>query len=80
MITTATLTEKFQIHIPKKIREKAGILTHGPVTMRADEGRIIIEPQKAQTLLELGGKYKHLGKAKKIDISRIRDYIDYSDL
>ena len=80
MITTATLTAKFQIHIPKKIREKAGILTHGPVTMRADEGRVIIEPQKTQSLVDLSGKYRNLGKAKNIDISKIRDYIDYSDL
>jgi bifunctional DNA-binding transcriptional regulator/antitoxin component of YhaV-PrlF toxin-antitoxin module len=80
MIVTATLTEKFQIHIPKKIREKAGILTHGPVTMRADKGRVVIEQKKAQSLSDLAGKYKHLGKVKKIDISRIRDCIDYSDL
>ncbi len=80
MQTTATLTEKFQIHIPKKIREKAGILTHGPVTMRADEGRVIIEPQKTRSILDLAGSLKGKAKGKNIDIANIRGYIDYSDL
>ncbi len=80
MQTIATITSKFQIHIPKAIREKAGFFTHGPVTMRADAGKIVIEKRKGKSILDLAGTFKPKGKMKHIDIDRIRDYIDYSDL
>jgi AbrB family looped-hinge helix DNA binding protein len=75
-----TITPKFQVHIPKAIREKAGFLTHGPVMMRADGGKIIIQKRKGKSILDLAGSVKPKGKAKLIDIDNIRDYIDYSDL
>lgn len=75
-----TITSKFQVHIPKKIREKAGMLNHGPVVMRADKGKITIEKRKGKSILDLGGSIKPRGKAKDIDIDNIRDYINYSDL
>lgn len=71
-----TITSKFQVHIPKAIREKAGIVTHGPVIMRADAGRILIEKRKGKSILDLAGSIKPRGKAKNIDIDNIRDYID----
>lgn len=75
-----TLTSKFQLHIPKKIREKAGFLTHGPVVIKADNGAIIIKKRKTKSILDLAGIIKPKGKAKQIDIDNIRNYIDYSDL
>ncbi len=75
-----TITPKFQVHLPKKIREKAGFLTHGPVVMRADKGEITIRKRKGKSILDLAGVIKPKGKAKTIDIDNIRDYIDYSDL
>lgn len=75
-----TITSKFQVHIPKAIREKAGILTHGPVVMRADAGKVTITSRKIGSILDLAGKYRAQGKVKKIDVANIRDVIDYSDL
>lgn len=80
MEQTAILTSKFQIHIPKKIREKAGFLTHGPVVMRADKGRIVIEKKKIGSILDLAGKYRNEAKKVNIDLANIRNYIDYGDL
>lgn len=80
MEQTVTITSKFQVHIPKAIREKAGILTHGPVTMRADAGKIVIEKRKGKGILAMAGKYRAQGKANPIDIDNMRDIIDYSDL
>lgn len=76
METIATITPKFQIHLPKAIREKAGFLTHGPVVMRADKGEIVIRKRKGKSILDLAGSIKPKGKAKFIDIDNIRDYID----
>ena len=70
------ITSKFQVHIPKKIREKAGILTHGPVIIRADRGKIVIEKRKGKSIIDLAGSIKPKGKAKNIDIDNIRDHID----
>lgn len=76
MEQTVTLTSKFQLHIPKKIREKAGFFTHGPVVMRADKGEIVIRKRKGKSILDLAGSIKPKGKAKNIDLDNIRDYID----
>lgn len=80
MEVTATITPQFQIHIPVAIRMKAGFTHHGPVTIRADAGRIIIEKKRGKTILDLAGKYKARGKRVKIDLANIRDYIDYGNL
>lgn len=75
-----TITSKFQVHIPKKIREESGILKHGPIVMRADKGKIIIEKKKGKSILDLAGKYKRKAKLVHIDLDNVRDYINYSDL
>lgn len=75
---TVTVTSKYQVYLPLDIREKAGLITHGPVHIRADAGKIIIEP-KPGTLISLAGKYKSKA-SRKVDIDNIRDRIDYSDL
>lgn len=77
MQTTATITPKFQIHLPVAIRLKAGFVHHGPVRIRADAGRIIIEKRKGKSILDLGGKFR---VKNPIPADKIRDYIDYSDL
>lgn len=77
MQVTATITPKFQIHLPVAIRLKAGFTMHGPVTMRAQAGRIILEKKRGKSILDLAGKFrvKH-----PIPADKIRDYIDYSNL
>ena len=80
MEVTATITPKCQIHLPVAIRIKAGFIHHGPVRIRADAGRIIIEKRKGKSILDLGGKYRVKAKGVKIDLANVRDYIDYGNL
>ncbi len=77
---TATITPKFQIHLPVAIRKQAGFTHHGPVRIRADAGRIIIEKRKGKSILDLAGKYRPKGARVHIDLDNIRDYIDYGRL
>lgn len=72
----ATITPKFQLHIPVKVRKISGITTHGSVRMRAEKNKIIItKPPKS--ILDWGGAFK---VKKPIPANKIRDYIDYSNL
>lgn len=76
METYGTITPKFQLHIPVKIRQKAGFTKHGRVKIRASKNKIIITKPK-KSLLDWAGAFtvKNPSPADKI-----RDYIDYSDL
>lgn len=75
MHVTGTITPKYQIHLPVAIRIKAGFTFHGPVNIRADAGRIIIEKKKGKSILDLAGAFR---VKNPIRADKIRDYIDYS--
>ena len=76
MKTLATITPKFQIHIPTSIRKKVGLTKHGKAIMRAEKKRIIIELlDDKKGILSLAGKYK---VKSPIPAEKIRDHIDYS--
>lgn len=80
MQVTGTITPKYQIHLPVAIRMKAGFTFHGPVNIRADAGRIVIEKKKGKSILDLAGKYRVKAKGVNIDLDNVRDYIDYGNL
>lgn len=69
-----TITPKFQIHLPVKIRRKMGIKSHGMAKMSIKGGKIVITPL-VDEIMDLAGKYK---SKKTIPINKLRDYIDYS--
>lgn len=78
---TAAITSKFQIHIPTQVREQVGIYKTTQAEIWAEDGIIKIKPKK-HSILDYAGKFakrKPVG-AKKIDLEKIRNYIDYSDL
>ncbi|OIO17866.1 hypothetical protein COV53_04945 [Candidatus Gottesmanbacteria bacterium CG11_big_fil_rev_8_21_14_0_20_37_11] len=79
MLQTITITPKWQIYIPEKIRLAIGLFkpTRAEITVR--QGTILIKPKKSR-LLQMAGKYHHLSKNKKIDLDNIRDVIDYSNI
>ena len=81
MQTTIAITRKWQIHIPKAARKVFGTEKPGMVNIKAKKGQIIITPRK-KSILDYAGKYHYLlnKTTKKINIDKIRDYIDYSDL
>lgn len=73
-----TITPKFQIYIPVKIRKQAGITKRGKARTRVEKSRIIIETiHGKEGILALAGSIKI---KKPISVEKIRDYIDYSDI
>lgn len=69
-----TITPKYQVHIPIKIRELAGLKKHGLVKIKAKRSKIIIEPLK-KSFLSLAGAFK---VKNPIPAEKVRDYIDYT--
>lgn len=78
MLQTITITPKWQIYIPNAAREILGLTKPVKAKLEVKEAKIIITPQKS-ALLELAGKYRHLYEKKKINLNRVRDYIDYAN-
>lgn len=77
MNTTISITSKWQIHIPEKARKALGLDRPGLVEAKVEGKKLIITPTKSK-ILRLAGKYQKYAKKKKINLDRIRDYIDYS--
>lgn len=79
MDTTIAITNKWQIHIPKSLRESLGLSKPGKVTIKAEAGKIVIAPAKS-TIMQYAGKLHERYNKRKINIDRVRDLIDYSNL
>jgi len=79
MLQTISITPKWQIHIPVKFRKLLGIVKPGIAEIELLKDAIVIRP-KPSPVLKLAGKYRHRKPVKKINIERIRDRIDYSNL
>ncbi len=78
MPITITMTKQWQIYIPKQLRQTLNIEKPGKVKMQVKGEKIIIEPIKSG-ILSIAGKYAHKKPVKKINVDKIRDYIDYSE-
>lgn len=76
---TVSITPKWQIHIPVSIREELGLTIPAQADMYVKGKTFIVKPKKSK-ILQLGGKYNKIKPVKPIDITHIRDYIDYSNL
>lgn len=81
MQATISVTSRWQIHIPKAARKVFGLKKPGMVNIKAKKNQIVITPRK-KSILDYAGKYHYLlnKTTKKINVDKIRDYIDYSDL
>jgi len=81
MTKTISVTNKWQIHIPAKMRQAIGWTKPSQVliSVQTKSNSLLIKPTK-DSILDLAGSLSHLKSRKKIDIDNIRDYIDYSDL
>lgn len=76
---TVSITPKWQIHIPVSVRKELGLTKPTQADVYVDGDTIIVRP-KESAILAHGGKYHGLKPIKPIDITHIRDYIDYSNL
>lgn len=79
MNTTISITNKWQIHIPKSLREIMGLEKPGKVAIKAEQGKIVITPVKS-AIMQYAGKLHEKYNKKKINIDKVRDLIDYSNL
>lgn len=79
MQATISITSKWQIHIPKAARKALGLTKPGKVEVKTYRNKLLLTPIESP-ILKLAGKYEKYAKGKKINLDRIRDYIDYSDL
>jgi len=66
--STAKVTSKGQITIPKEVRELLGIQTGTVILFEQEEERVVIHP--AKTIRDYKGYLK--GKAKGVDFDTIR--------
>jgi len=79
MLQIINITKQWQIYLPDEIRKKSGIKKPGQVQIVAQKNKIVITPKKS-SVLSLAGKYKKVKPTRKINLNKIRDHIDYSDL
>lgn len=76
---TTTITPRYQVHIPVKIRKALNLTHHGKVEIIAKNSEIIIKPIKKSKVMSLSGSLK-TKLPKNINIDNIRDHIDYSKI
>lgn len=79
MYNAITITPKWQIHLPLKIRQQLNLVSPGKAQIAVENKKIVITPQES-LILKMAGKYRHLTHKKKINLNKIRDHIDYQRL
>lgn len=79
MQQTISITDRWQIHIPTAARKALKLKQPGRVEVKTEGNKIILTPVKS-AILKLAGKYAKYARGKNINLDRIRNYIDYSDL
>ncbi|HLC94805.1 MAG TPA: AbrB/MazE/SpoVT family DNA-binding domain-containing protein [Patescibacteria group bacterium] len=79
MTQTITITPKWQIYIPLKIREVLHLTTPGKAEITVENKKIVIKPTKS-LVLQMAGKYKNIAQQKKINLETIREKIRYDQL
>lgn len=72
-----SITSKWQIHIPKAARKALKLTKPTQVSVKTEGNKLVLTPIESK-ILKLAGKYAKYTKGKKINLDRIRDYIDYS--
>lgn len=77
MQTTISITSQWQIHIPKAARKALKLTKPTQVEARTEGNKLVLTPVESK-ILKLAGKYAKYAKGKKINLDKIRDYIDYS--
>lgn len=72
-----TITSKWQVHIPKAARKALKLTKPGKFEIKTEKDRLILIPVESK-ILKLAGKYNRYTKGKRINLDKIRNYIDYS--
>lgn len=81
MEAEVTITPKFQVSIPVKIRKYLQLTRHGRAKItakRIGSRRIMILEPDESDIMSLSGIFKGSKPIRPVDIDNIRDEIDYS--
>lgn len=76
MITTVAMTNNWQIHLPLSIREAIGIDRAMQFLASVKNGVITLRPKKN----EFSKFYGAFQSRKKLDLTNLREQIDYGNL
>lgn len=77
MQATISITSKWQIHIPKAARKALKLTRPTQIEVKTEGNKLVLTPVESK-ILKMAGKYAKYARGKKINLDRIRDYIDYS--
>ncbi|MCX6706158.1 MAG: hypothetical protein NTV24_03610 [Candidatus Woesebacteria bacterium] len=76
MLQTTTITQKWQMTLPKKIRQVLGIQKPGQILLEVTDQKCLKISQKG-SILELAASLPPKNKNNQIlDIANVRDYIE----
>ncbi|KKQ37566.1 MAG: hypothetical protein US54_C0031G0007 [Candidatus Roizmanbacteria bacterium GW2011_GWA2_37_7] len=76
---TVSITPKWQVHIPVAIRRQLGLSKPIKADIFVEGKKIVMQPKRSK-IFKLEGALKKIKPTKRINIDRVRDYIDYSQL
>lgn len=79
MNQVVSITSKGQLHIPISIRSQLKLKTPSQAEIYVEKDKIVVKP-KESNILKMGGSLAGIKPTKKINLDRIRDYIDYSEI
>jgi len=79
MTMTAAITSNWQLHVPLAARKMAGFDRPGLVNITVKAGEITVKPKKSK-LLSLVGSLHEDYLRNPINVDRVRDIIDYSQV
>lgn len=79
MPQTIAITQEWQIYIPIKFRQLLGLTKPSVAEIEVVDDGLLVRP-KPSPVLKLAGKYKNRKPFKKVNIEKIREEIDYSQL
>lgn len=77
MQMTISVTNKWQVHIPKAARKVLKLTKPGRMEIKTEQNKLVLIPVESK-ILQMAGKYEKYTRSKKVNLDRIRDYIDYS--
>lgn len=78
MLQTTTLTQKWQMTLPKKIREVLGLLKPGTLILEiVSQKEKLIKLKESSSFLDLAGSLpKTNSRGEKLNVDKIRDYLE----
>ena len=79
MTTTVSITSQWQIYLPQKIRQAMGLKYPTQAKLTVKNKKLTVTPTTSP-YLKLVGKYTHIKPVRPINLDRIRDDVNYTEI